>query len=176
MNTRLLLEGFDILGLAADQEQVKRIELYVDELERWNRRMNLVRASGDSLIVRHIFDCLAGLPAIQALEPSALVDVGSGAGLPGILLSVFLAGTEVALLERSTKRASFLRNVIALLGAAGPSGRASQPDRTTHPGRCSVAEVELEREQRLFDVVCCRAFRPLKSSFRALVTVHRKVL
>ncbi len=154
MNTRLFREGLDELRIPADDGQIRQVETYVDELERWNRRMNLVKATGDVLIVRHVLDCLAGFPAIRELIPSRLVDVGSGAGLPGILLAIFLRGSEVTLLERSAKRVSFLKNAVALLNMAG----------------CSVVEAEVERGESVFDVVCCRAFKPLADSFSVLAS------
>jgi len=152
VNTRLLLDGLEELGVTAEDRQIRQLETYVRELELWNRRMNLVKASGDDLVIRHVLDCIAGLPVIRDLKPRRLLDVGSGAGFPGIPLAVFLTGSEVVLLERSARRVSFLKNALALVKPEG----------------CTIAERELAGEERLFDVVCCRAFRPLRDSFPGL--------
>ena len=152
MNTELLVDGMNKLGIAASDRQIARLEVFVVELERWNSRMNLVKAAGDTLIVRHILDSLAGLAVIHELAPGTLIDAGSGAGLPGIVLSLFLSGTRVTLLDRSAKRASFLRNAVALLEIDG----------------CLVVESEIEREKGLYDLVCCRAFGPLEQTFSGL--------
>ena len=152
MNTRLLVDGMNMLGITAGDRQIARLEIFAAEIERWNQRMNLVKAAGDTLIVRHILDSLAGLPVIRELTPGTLIDTGSGAGLPGIILALFLPDTRVTLLERSTKRSSFLRNAVALLGLDG----------------CLVAENEIEREKGSYDLVCCRAFQPLKHAFSPL--------
>jgi 16S rRNA (guanine527-N7)-methyltransferase len=152
MNTELLVDGMNKLGIAASDRQIAGLDIFYTELERWNGRMNLVRAGGDALIIRHILDSLAGLPSIRELTPGTLMDVGTGAGLPGIVLSLFLPDTQVTLLDRSAKRISFLRNAVALLDLDG----------------CLVVEGELEHEKRLYDLVCCRAFRPLKQTFSKL--------
>lgn len=152
MNTALLKEGLKKLNIAADNGQIDQIKTFAAEIERWNHRMNLVRASGDTLIVRHILDSLAGLPVIREMSPAKLLDVGAGAGLPGIPLAIFLPDTHVTLLDRSTKRTSFLRNAVALLGLS----------------TCIVAEHAIEQERGSYDVVCCRAFQPVERVFSVL--------
>lgn len=154
MNTSLLSEGLERLELVANSEQIRRIERFVNEVERWNSRMNLVRAAGEVLVVRHVLDCVAGVPVFTGLGGRSILDVGSGAGFPGILLSIFLEDVAVTLLERSAKRVSFLQSAAAEV----------QLD------NCSIVERELEREEGTYDIVCCRAFRPLKNSFNALVS------
>lgn len=152
VNSALLREGLRKLGIPVSDRQIWQIEIFTQEIERWNRRMNLVKAAGDTLIIRHILDSLAGLPLIRGTAPNTLLDAGSGAGFPGILLALFLPDTRITLLDRSAKRASFLRNAVALLELKG----------------CTVAEREIDREERYFDLVCCRAFRPLKHVFSSL--------
>ena len=72
----------------------------------------LVDADRRRLITHHLLDSLAAVPALCEVEPRAtLLDVGSGAGLPGIPLALALAGTRVILVERSARRAAFLNNV-----------------------------------------------------------------
>ncbi len=152
MNTRLLRDGLEKLKVTANSEQICGIERFVHEVERWNTRMNLVKASGDALVVRHVLDCIAGIPVFRELAGRSILDVGSGAGFPGILLGIFLQSFEVTLLERSAKRVSFLQSAAAQV----------QLD------NCRILEGELDREEGSYDIVCCRAFKPLKSSFSAL--------
>lgn len=148
----LLEEGLEKLPVTVDDTQLERIGRYVRELERWNSRMNLVKATGDTLIVRHILDCVAGVPVIGELPGWSVLDAGSGAGLPGILLAVFFENRRITLLERSAKRVSFLKNAVAVLEL----------------DNCTVHEGELEREGGSYDLVCCRAFRPLTVAFSGL--------
>jgi 16S rRNA (guanine527-N7)-methyltransferase len=152
MSPRLLRDGLAGLSIPASERQLSRLTAYIEELELWNRRMNLVKATGDGLIIRHILDCLAGLPLIQDLSPATIVDVGTGAGLPGVLLSLFLPDTGVTLLDRSTKRAAFLKNVVAIIEAAN----------------CRIVEKDISEEAGRYDLVCTRAFLPLDQAFELL--------
>lgn len=93
----------------------KNLERYIAEIELWNPRYGLVKASGNELIIKHILDSLIVLPFIREQSPLKIADIGSGAGLPGIPLSLFLPDTEISLVERSGKRVRFLENTAALL-------------------------------------------------------------
>lgn len=101
---------------------VSSLMRYVEELRGWNARIDLIADAGPGLIPRHILDSIAGLPVIRewALrEPDGgleLADLGSGAGLPGIPLALTLPELRVMLVERSGRRAGFLRSTAAVLG------------------------------------------------------------
>ena len=87
----LIEEGLRRLDLPADPRRVESLFRYASEIERWNRRINLVRAEGELLIKRHLLDSLAGLSVIDGIEDrDAIADIGSGAGLPGSAGSIFL--------------------------------------------------------------------------------------
>ena len=143
---RLLVEGLGRLGVECPGERLEALERYRLELESWNRRYGFVRASGSQLVVRHFLDCLAGLPAIARLEPRRTVlDVGSGAGFPGLVLALFLQDSSFALLERSARKAAFLANVLLLLGLRN----------------ARVLQQDLRGLDERFDLVTFRAFAPL---------------
>lgn len=107
--------GLRGLGLEAEGVKAETLTRYIKEIERWNPRYSLV-APGEDLIGRHILDSLSALFPIRRLDPGRLADVGSGAGLPGIPLAIWLDDVEVVLIERSGRRAGFLRNASAILG------------------------------------------------------------
>lgn len=140
------------MDIGASDDQVHLLERFVREVELWNRRVNLVKAHGDQLLIRHVFDSAAGIPTIREIGPDSILDAGSGAGFPGIILGIFLPEVSVTLLDRSAKRVAFLRNCVAILGL----------------GNCDVYEGELGGTDRQYDVVTCRAFRPLAVSFQDL--------
>ncbi len=143
---RLLAEGLQRLGVDCPPARLGALERYRLELERWNGRYGFVKASGRDLVVRHFLDSLAGLPVLAGLSPRRTVlDVGSGAGFPGLPLALFLEDSRVALLERSARKAAFLSNVAALLGL----------------GNVRVLERELRGLQERFELVTFRAFSPL---------------
>ena len=138
------------LGIESPAELLDRFGLFLDEVELWNGKIDLTNAAGDELVVRHVLDSLAGLPAIrERLKPgSGLADIGSGAGFPGIPLALCLPEAAITLVEPSRKRAAFLRTAAALLGLA----------------KLEVGEMRLEELSGPFEVLTFRAFKPLDAS------------
>lgn len=152
MTPGLLESGLEQLGVSFNGSHISGIQRYVAEIELWNRRINLVKASGDQIIIRHVLDCAAGVPAFREIGPNTVLDAGSGAGFPGIILSIFNPDVSFTLLDKSAKRTAFLRNCTALLGLQN----------------CEVSEGELASLNGSFDLVCSRAFRPLPAVFEDL--------
>jgi 16S rRNA (guanine527-N7)-methyltransferase len=111
--------GIAALGLPLDESQRARLERYLDALEKWNRVYNLtaIRERG-RMITHHVLDSLAILPHVRGLR---LLDVGSGAGLPGIPLAVANPALHVTLLDSNHKKAAFMRQAIGELGLANAS-------------------------------------------------------
>ena len=113
----LLNAGLRSLHIHPDESALEKLHLYLEEIQKWNPRFNLVKAGVHDLIVKHLLDSLSGLQLIESLPGAeTLADVGSGAGFPGIPLAVFLKDAEFCLIERRAKRAAFLRNVCLLAG------------------------------------------------------------
>lgn len=113
----LIGRGMAELGLEASPAAVELLLRHVAEVEAWNPSLGLVKATGSELAVRHVLDSLAGAPAFAALGAGAtLVDVGSGAGFPGVPLAVLRPDLHVVLVERSDRRATFLEHCVAALG------------------------------------------------------------
>lgn len=110
----VLASGLRRLGLDGEGKKAAKIVRFLEEIDLWNPRYGLV-AAGEDLVGRHVLDSLAGLTTITAREPRRIADIGSGAGFPGIPLAIWMENTEFSLIERSGKRAGFLRNIIALL-------------------------------------------------------------
>lgn len=115
-----LIEAAAALGRTLDADQAEKLALYLGLLVEWNRRMNLVGASDwrdvlSRLVMDswHLADHLTKLPL--PAEPRCL-DLGAGAGLPGIPLRIFWTPGEYRLVEIREKRAIFLRVAVAKLG------------------------------------------------------------
>ncbi|TFG59678.1 MAG: 16S rRNA (guanine(527)-N(7))-methyltransferase RsmG [Spirochaetales bacterium] len=148
----LLREGLDLLGITASEEQIRSLRLYTLELEAWNSRMNLVGGTLSDFTVRHLLDCLSALPVLESLPHACIADIGSGAGLPGIPLAVAMPETEAVLIERSGKKAGFLRSSAAVLGL----------------GRVRVIEKPYETVRERFQLVTCRAFAAISALLPAV--------
>lgn len=109
-----LEQGLLQLGLAADASQVEVLLEHVRLIRKWSAGYNLVsRGDLDALISRHVLDSLGIHPWVNE---DSLLDVGSGAGFPGIPWAIMRPGTAVTLLDTSGKRARFLRQVARSLG------------------------------------------------------------
>lgn len=129
--------GASALGVGLDDAQVAALCRFLDELELWNERSNLVsECDRRSVIDRHLIDSLAAVPVLRSLGPNPrIADVGSGAGLPGVPLAIALRARTMWLIEPRRKRSSFLRSVRRALSdvhlevvAARGEDVASQPE------------------------------------------------
>ena len=106
-----LRTGMQALGLAADAATQARLLSYLETLARWNRVFNLTAIRDpEDMVARHILDSLTILPHLPV---GRLLDIGSGAGLPGIPIALLQPQRPVVLLDRSRKRMDFLTEVVA---------------------------------------------------------------
>jgi len=113
----LLGRGIALLGQQISPEQIVQLDRYFLELKKWNRSINLVAAGPDEqLLENHFLDSLTLLPLLDPCPPPGLVDVGSGAGFPGLVLKIARPDLRVTLVEPREKRTVFLRQVIRSLG------------------------------------------------------------
>ncbi|HSL93713.1 MAG TPA: 16S rRNA (guanine(527)-N(7))-methyltransferase RsmG [Bacillota bacterium] len=99
-------------GVPLSEEQLKSLELYISLLAAATRRMNLTAIEDEAEMVRkHLLDSLLVVPHLPSR--GSLLDVGSGAGLPGIPLAVAVPGLRVTLLDSITKKVGFLKEAIS---------------------------------------------------------------
>lgn len=119
---KLLTRGGAKLGLALTEAQIEHFITYLNELKRWNRKANLVGFRTDEAVVRHgILESLTLLKAFEVKPNLRLIDVGTGAGLPGIPLKIAAPDLTITLVEAMRKKVSFLRQVCRLLQVRGIS-------------------------------------------------------
>jgi 16S rRNA (guanine527-N7)-methyltransferase len=103
------------LNIELSDKQLAQFDIYKNELLQWNAKTNLISEnSSQDIITRHFLDSLTAMQFIQ--KPIAsLIDVGCGAGFPGIPLKIALPSLEIYLLETNRKKVSFLKHIIRLL-------------------------------------------------------------
>ncbi len=128
-----LLTGARLLGLDLAPAQLQQFAQYRELLLDWNQRINLTAITEpQDVLTKHFLDslaCLFALPASERKKPLRLLDVGSGAGFPGLPLQIALPHWRVSLLEATGKKVRFLETVIAELGlsqAHAIQGRAEE--------------------------------------------------
>lgn len=119
-NMASLIQGADQLGIALSPEQVDRFRRYQDLLLEWNERINLTSLRTPAHIQqRHFLDSLSCASATGDLTGQTLIDVGSGAGFPGLPLKIIFPGLRLTLLESIGKKAAFLEMAVQELEIAG---------------------------------------------------------
>jgi 16S rRNA (guanine527-N7)-methyltransferase len=150
-----LVAGAAALGLPLDAAQTRRFDRFRALLIEWNERFNLTAITDPAeILTRHFLDsltCVLALPPERRAEPLRLLDVGSGAGLPGLALAIACPAWQVTSLEATAKKVRFQDAVIAALGltnARAVAGRAEE-----------LARRQDWRGQ--FDVVTARALAAL---------------
>ncbi len=119
---QILARGSEELGIRLTEAQLDRFQTYYETLADWNRSINLTRITGlEEVQVKHFLDSLTVVLAAP-LQPGDLlkvVDVGAGAGFPGLPLKLVFPETELALVESVGKKAGFLEEVISVLELEG---------------------------------------------------------
>ena len=110
-----LADGIAALGLALPQETVDRLLAFGELLLKWNKVYNLTAIRNpQELITHHLLDSLAVLPYLETLN--RLADIGSGGGLPGVVLAIVRPGLIVSSIETVGKKASFQQQAKIELG------------------------------------------------------------
>ena len=142
--------GARSLGIELDEEQMGQFDAYLDALLAWNLRANLTSVTDPEAVRRtHFLDSLtvaAALPE-RLLQGGSLLDVGTGAGFPGIPLKIAFPGLELGLLEATGKKTAFLERVTTRLSLRGV---------TVYGGRAETLAHQPALRER-FDAVVARA-------------------
>src|SRR5208337_3025694 len=111
----LILKFTDKAGIALTDEQAHLLSRHIQLTLQWNTRLNLTRITDrEEIVVKHLLDSI--LPAKFLPSSGNALDVGTGAGFPGIPLKIVYPGLEMVLLDSSRKKVSFLATVAAALG------------------------------------------------------------
>ncbi len=114
----LLQEGAAALGVSLSQEALARFKVYLQELQTWNTRVNLTGLKSDrDLVIKGFLDSLAVLPFLKDVD--ALIDLGSGAGFPGLVLKLARPEFVITLVESRGKKTAFLEYLVALWSLPG---------------------------------------------------------
>lgn len=168
----LLIKGCEALGIPLSEAQVAQFERYYELLVEWNQRMNLTAITDYQAVqTKHFLDSLAGLPVIAEelgeplppKRPLQAIDVGTGAGFPGIPIKIVWMSLRLTLLDGTAKKVRFLETVVRELGLERVrvvQGRAEEVGRT-----------EAFRGQ--FDLVMARAVARLNTLVEYLLPLAR---
>ena len=142
LNDKAQLEGgMDNLGFEIMPENIDKLLIYKDLLLKWNKSINLTSINNKEIVTHHFLDCLAVIPFIKS---SSLLDVGTGAGLPGIVIAIIKPDIKISLIDKVGKKIAFIKRVLAELDIKNVQ---------THHSR-----VELMTSEEKYDGIISRAF------------------
>lgn len=114
MTRQKLISGCEELGIAADSNQLDQFVDLVDLLIRWNKKINLTSITQPlEVVTKHILDSLSLLPHLHG---DNILDVGTGAGFPGLPLAIMCPQKQFTLLDSNRKKITFIQHVTAKLG------------------------------------------------------------
>ncbi|NCT98241.1 MAG: 16S rRNA (guanine(527)-N(7))-methyltransferase RsmG [Comamonadaceae bacterium] len=146
--------GLQALDLSLDEEQVDMLMAYMALIQKWNRVYNLTALREPAeMLTHHLLDSLAVVgPLLRETDgrPVRLLDVGSGAGLPGVVIAIACPQIEVTCVDTVAKKAAFVRQVSAELGLVN-----------LHAMHARVESLSRGRGEEGYDVVTSRAFSSL---------------
>jgi 16S rRNA (guanine527-N7)-methyltransferase len=146
------------LGLAPTAAQTAALSHYLDLLQRWNATYNLTAVRDRAgMLTQHLADCMAVIPPLQRrAEQGRLLDVGSGGGLPGVVIATLLPGWDVTCVDAVAKKTAFVRQVAGALNLS-----------KLHAVHARVESLQAPP----FDLIASRAFASL-ADFTALTRQH----
>ncbi|MGZ3559139.1 MAG: 16S rRNA (guanine(527)-N(7))-methyltransferase RsmG [Thermodesulfobacteriota bacterium] len=148
----LLVQGGKTFGIDLAEKTIEAFELYLKELLKWNQKINLTAIRSErGIVLKHFIDSFSVYPYLD--QHSSVLDIGSGAGFPGIPLKIVQPALEMTLIDSVRKKVDFQRQLIRVLGLKGVEA--------IH-GRVQDTRV-LESLGGRFDIILSRAFSDLRT-------------
>jgi 16S rRNA (guanine527-N7)-methyltransferase len=148
----VLRAGLSALGLSLSDAQVRQLLDYQSLIGKWNKVYNLTAVRDPAeMLTHHLLDSLAAVAPLQrhvqgrGLAAASLLDVGSGAGLPGVVLAICCPNLAVTCVDTVGKKAAFIKQAALALGLNNLTGLHARVETLTQP----------------FDLICSRAFASL---------------
>ncbi len=138
-------------GVELDDEKCKMLSLYGNLLLVWNEKINLTAITApEDIVIKHFYDCILFFKNTAVAENASVIDVGTGAGFPGMVLKIILPDIKLTLLDGLNKRLVFLNEVLEKLNLTADTVHLRAEEGGKNP---------LYREQ--FDFAVARAVAPL---------------
>ena len=135
-------------GIILDETKIKKLNLYGNLLIEWNEKINLTAITEpEDVLIKHFYDCILFFKHNEVPQGASIIDVGTGAGFPGLVLKIVREDLKVTLLDSLNKRITFLKDVIEkcdLLNIEAIHSRAEEGGKNP-----------LYREK--YDIACARA-------------------
>lgn len=151
MNKQEFLEELEKLGINLTNDQIDKLARFYQLLVTWNEKINLTTIiKEEEVYLKHFYDSLTLIKVVDLRQPLTILDVGTGAGFPGIVLKIVFPNLKITLLDSLTKRINYLNEIIKELDLH---------DIETVCSRCEEY-TKINREK--YDLVVARAVSHLK--------------
>ena len=136
-NTEQFEKDCKALGVTLSDEQIQQFLKYYEMLVEWNEVMNLTAITEyDEVMKKHFVDSISLCKAYDVTQNKTVIDVGTGAGFPGLALKIAFPNLKITLLDSLNKRINFLNEVIAALGLTGVETIHGRAEDFAKPGKC----------------------------------------
>src|SRR5512136_485117 len=117
-NKDLLVEGARSFGVYLDGKAIESFEIYLKELLKWNQKINLTAIRSEKgIVLKHFLDSLSVTSYLP--EHASILDIGSGAGFPGIPLKIVQPAFRITAIDSVRKKVDFQKHIIRALGLKG---------------------------------------------------------
>lgn len=166
----LLKETAAALGIAVDETAAEKLDIYARLLVEWNEKMNLTAITDpEGIVLKHFVDSLTALPLLPK-TPFSLIDVGTGAGFPGLPLAILRGDMQLTLLDSLNKRLIFLEEVCRAVGVSAMRIHARAEEGGRRPDLRDKFDVATARAVAGLPVLCelCLPFVKVGGRFLAL--------
>lgn len=150
MTNEEFIEKLKELNIILTSEQLNQLEKYYELLIEWNKKINLTRiVEKKDVYLKHFYDSITLIKAIDLTKGQELCDIGTGAGFPGIVLKIVFPHLNITLVDALNKRIEFLKLVIKKLNLKNINAIHER------------AEVFIRQNKNKFDIITCRAVAKL---------------
>lgn len=150
MTNEEFIEKLKELNIILTQVQLNQLEKYYELLIEWNKRINLTRiVEKKDVYLKHFYDSITLIKAIDLTKGQELCDIGTGAGFPGIVLKIVFPHLNITLVDALNKRIEFLKLVIKELNLKSINAIHER------------AEIFIRQNKNKFDIITCRAVAKL---------------
>jgi 16S rRNA (guanine527-N7)-methyltransferase len=149
-NKALLVNGIEALGIKNQDNLVDKLLIYMNLLIKWNQTYNLTAITEEPhIITHHLLDCLSVIKIIKAKN---ILDVGSGAGLPGLILALYFPDKKITMVDKVGKKTAFIQQVIGEFSLSN--------------ARVLNSRVEDMKNYRDYDGIISRAFSDMETMIK----------
>ena len=113
----IIKENSDIVGISVSDDLIKKLEIYAKELKEWNEKINLTAITDDEgIAIKHFIDSLVLLKYVDIPGNSKIIDVGTGAGFPGLVIAAARPDVKVTLLDSTGKKLKVVADIAEKMG------------------------------------------------------------